>query len=103
MKGKNEGYLLLEAMLAMVVISVIILFMVTSIMFLLTEEKKCQEELEMAIVIYEMACSVREENHGQEDIMAKSASKDLTITTWNKDSLRIESEDQFLEITKDLP
>lgn len=40
MKGKNEGYLLLEAMLAMVVISVSILFMVTSIMFLLTEEKK---------------------------------------------------------------
>lgn len=98
MKPNYKGFLLLETMVAMVVIVTGILFMVSTITFILSENKRCEEELEMAIILYEMACSNNQEGKGQQEIYNKSLDKNMRLTTWENDHLRIESDALYLEI-----
>lgn len=100
MKLDNDGYLLLEIMIAMTVILFSILMIVSSINFLLLDEKKCKEELEMSIVLYEMASSLNLPQEKKELIKDKSDEKGYTIKNWEKDHLKIEREDLILEVKK---
>ena len=100
---KDDGFLLLEAMIAMVVIVTGILFMIQTMTFLLREEHRRKEELEMAIILYEMSCSLKEEYGGEQAILSKSENLGFSITSWNTTKLKIESEELSLEIIKDLP
>lgn len=101
MSKKYEGYLLLEMMIAMTVILFSILMIMSSINFLFLDEKKCQEELEMSILLYEMASGLNTSPHNRNIIERKCETSGFFIKNWNKEHLRIESEELFLEVKKD--
>jgi Tfp pilus assembly protein PilV len=96
-----EGYLLLEMMIAMTVILFSILMMMSSINFLFLDEKKCQEELEMSILLYEMASGLNVSSDNKEIIRNKGKTSGFIIKDWNQNHLRIESEELFLEVKKE--
>ena len=101
MRKSYEGYLLLEMMIAMIVILLSILMMMSSISFLFLDEKKCQEELEMSIFLYEMASGLNVSPDNKEIIRNKGKTSGLVIKDWNQNHLRIESEELFLEVKKE--
>lgn len=101
MRKNYEGYLLLEMMIAMSVILFSILMMISSINFLFLDEKKCQEELEMSILLYEMASGLNVSSDNRNIIERKSEASGFVIKNWDKEHLRIESEELFLEVKKD--
>lgn len=101
MRKSYEGYLLLEMMIAMTVILLSILMMMSSISFLFLDEKKCQEELEMSIFLYEMASGLNVSPDNKEIIRNKGKTSGFVIKDWNQNHLRIESEELFLEVKKE--
>lgn len=101
MRKNYEGYLLLEIMIAMTVILISILMIMSSINFLFLDEKKCQEELEMSILLYEMASSIDLSTEKKRLIESKSTTSGFIIKNWNQEHLRIESEELFLEVEKE--
>lgn len=107
MRKAYEGFLLLEAMVAMIVIVSGILFMVSTIIFILSENKRCEQELEGAILLYEMACDVSKDDTRSPELIEKAREMGITIVDWTPDCLRIESEALSMEIKrenmKDLP
>ncbi|MFC6347243.1 type II secretion system protein [Vagococcus carniphilus] len=96
---KNSGYLLLECMVAMVIIVTSLLFLMGTITFFLVDEKKAQEELEQAILLYEMSSVLNDENAKQQ-VGEKAVGQKTTIEVWNENHLRIECDDKYLEIKK---
>ncbi len=100
MKLNNKGYLLLEVMLAMTVIFSSILMIISSINFLLLDEKKCKEELEMSIMLYEMAASINLTDDKRRVVHAKSLEQGFTIAYWEREHLRIESDELFIEVKR---
>lgn len=96
---KNSGYLLLECMVAMVIIVTSLLFLMGTITFFLVDEKKTQEELEQAILLYEMSSVLSDENAKQQ-VGEKAVGQKTTINVWTEDHLRIERDDKCLEIKK---
>ncbi|MEG0254819.1 MAG: hypothetical protein RR554_03425 [Vagococcus sp.] len=98
MKRKNSGYLLLECMIAMVVIVTSLLFLISTITFLLLDEKKAQDELEVAILLYEMTSLTQETQ--RQSVEEKANQKGMHISAWTNNNLRIEREEICLEINK---
>ena len=96
---KNSCYLLLECMVAMVIIVTSLLFLMGTITFFLVDEKKAQEELEQAILLYEMSSVLSDENAKQQ-VGEKAVGQKTTIDVWTEDHLRIERDDKCLEIKK---
>lgn len=85
-------------MIAMVVIVTSLLFLISTITFLLLDEKKAQEELELAILLYEMTSLTQETQ--RQSVEEKANQKDIHISTWTNNNLRIEQEEICLEINK---
>lgn len=98
MKKKDSGYLLLECMIAMVVIVTSLLFLISTITFLLVNEKRAQEELELAILLYEMSSLTQEAQKQQ--IEEKANQKNTYISAWTNNNLKIEREEICLEINR---
>ena len=98
MKEPYKGFLLLETMVAMVVVVSGVLFIFGGIVFMLSENKRCEEELEMAILLYEMSSMTSRSIHREKDIEEKAESLGIEIVSWEKENIRIESEFQSLEI-----
>ena len=101
MRKAYEGFLLLEAMVAMVVIVSGVLFMVSTIMFILSENKRCEQELEGAILLYEMACELSSNESKTLELSEKAREMGMTIVGWTPDFLRIESESLSMEIKRE--
>ena len=92
-RRKNKaGYLLLETMIAMGIIIGGTLFTMSSITHLLLEEKRAQKELELTVLLHEMALSTRLEKRGEQAILKKSNEQNVVITVWEENQIRIESE-----------
>lgn len=96
---KNNGYLLLECMVAMVIIVTSVLFLMEIITFFLVGEKKAQGELERAILLYEMT-SVMDDDVTKVQVEEKAFNQQTTIEIWTKDHFRIECDETYLEIKK---
>lgn len=101
MKENYKGYLLLESMVAMVVIVTSVLMIYNTIIFMLSEEKKRQDELEMAILLYEVAASSHYPKENQGKVQQKSQDKGFTINTWKDNHIRIEGDSLSLELIKE--
>lgn len=100
MRQRYRGFLLLETMIAMAVIVTGILLMVSTSTFILSENKRCEDELEMAILLYEMSCATDGSDNVKQAIYSKGSKMNVDIQVWRKDHLRIESDSLLLEIEK---
>ncbi len=98
MKKKNDGYLLLECMLAMVIIVSSILFTISMLTFLLKDEKLKQEEVETAIMIYELSAFYRNNGENPQMLKNKAANHEFNIKKWEATDIRVESGDILLEV-----
>ncbi|MGX7023979.1 hypothetical protein [Vagococcus hydrophili] len=98
--SNNDGYLLLECMVAMFIIVTSILFLMSTMIFLLEEVRDKQKELEVATQAYEMAAFKQNGLVDETLIRKKAIDNNILIKEWNKKSIRIESEEVLLEIKR---
>lgn len=90
----------MESMVAMFIIVTSVMFILSTITFLLTNEKKAQKELEASTLLFEMASSVRTFDKNRVAITEKGADLNINIIEWQEDCLRIEGEDISFDITR---
>lgn len=90
----------MESTVAMFIIVTSVMFILSTITFLLTNEKKAQTELEASVLLFEMASSVRTFDKNRAAIAEKGADLSISIIEWQEDCLRIEGEDISFDITR---
>lgn len=90
----------MEAMIAMFLIVTSVIFILSSITFLLTKEKNARAELEMSTLLFEMAASVRTFDKNREAIARKGDDLGINIVDWQEDHIKIEDEQISFDIIR---
>ncbi len=98
MRNKNDGYLLLESLLAMFILTVGILFLFETLVFLRQQEQSMQDELELAIFAKEWYQATNFSDH--KAILEKAENYQINITESSENHFIIQKNGNILEIQK---
>lgn len=97
MKKNNDGFLLLESLLAVFTLTVGILFMFETILFLRHENQKHQIELELAIFAKEWGFI--EDKKDKEALKKKAEREQITVIDGSEEHFVLQKGDIILEIS----
>lgn len=99
MLRKNDGYLLLESLLAMLALTVGILFMCETIVFIRYEQEKSQNDLELAIFAKEWQYATTQKD--KEALRKKAEKEKIVIIDGSDQQIVLKKNGRVLDISRD--
>lgn len=99
MLRKNDGYLLLESLLAMFALTVGILFMCETVVFLRYEQEKSQIDLELAIFAKEWQYAITQVD--EQALLNKAEKEKIMIINGSDQQIVLKKNGRVLDISRD--
>lgn len=89
MWNENKGFMLLESMIAMIIISVSVLFIMSSIVFIRYQEKDKRDMLELAVFMDELQ-QTRTTRELEDWMIQKADAQGIKIRVWKEGNIKLE-------------